>query len=94
MQSTTTKETTCKTPHAQDLELAEAYGINSTKMHKYSVLKRYNRGYVTIQEEEAKDRQVLPTSGGSEAMRSWARNTKGCWQITSDDRDWLDLVVA
>ncbi|KAJ4094507.1 hypothetical protein NW760_012664 [Fusarium oxysporum] len=42
-------QTTCKTPHAQDLELAEAYGINSSKMHKYSVLKRYNGGYVTIQ---------------------------------------------
>jgi len=27
-------------------------------------------------------------------MRSWARNTKEYWQITSDGRDWLDLVVA
>nr|RBQ84599.1 hypothetical protein FVER53263_10761 [Fusarium verticillioides] len=35
-----------------------------------------------------------PTSGGVEAMRSWARNTKGYWQLTADDRTWLDLVVA
>ncbi|KAF5989190.1 hypothetical protein FCOIX_48 [Fusarium coicis] len=35
-----------------------------------------------------------PTSGGVEAMRSWARNTKGYWQLSAADRTWKDLVVA
>ncbi|KAF4339539.1 hypothetical protein FBEOM_6533 [Fusarium beomiforme] len=35
-----------------------------------------------------------PTTGGIMAMRSWAWNTKGYFQLVSYPRPWVDLVVA